>query len=274
MTRILSQLVVGYLNNSYYVSLHEPFGIVSDVLIKHGLRQVGWELRPPGHEAEFLAPIGFVFDFESIPNWLRGPLGENKRGGATHDPVCRKNVLVYWPATLTTEKLNDPKIQASLALITDPSPEGITKSIAADIYKEIMDYCDSIDTQRFEKGKHLYIPDILIDPIVRTKCWTRRWLKSEVVRYWPGDFFQKYEMAATAKEIYGMEGDPYVSVEKLDAAIIESKEATAAIKAVPDQVVEKTAMVEASEKVTEALKDAKKDVVDVAKVKAVEDKSN
>jgi hypothetical protein len=238
MTRILSVLSVEYLDNSNRAFLSKPFGIVSDVLIKHGLRQVGWELRPPGHEDEFWAPIGFVFDFESTPNWLRGPLGENKRGGATHDPVCRKNVLICW----------------------NGSGEVMTKSIAADVYKEIMDYCDSIDNQRFEKGKHLYIPDFLIDPYVRTKDWSRRWLKSTVVRFWPGDFFQKYEMMATAKEIYGIEGDLYVTVEKIEAAIVQSKEATAAIKEVPEQVTEKPAMVAASEQVTADLKDAKKDV--------------
>jgi hypothetical protein len=86
-------------------------------------------------------------------------------------------------------------------------------------------------------------------------------MKSSVVRVWPG-YFQKYELTATALEIYGIEGDPYVTTEKLDAAIVESKETTAAIKAVPDQVVEKSAMVEASEKVTDALKDAKADVKD------------
>lgn len=243
MTRILSPLVVGYLNNSNYVSLHEPFGIISDVLIKHGLRQVGWELRPLGHEDEFWAPARFVFDFESTPNWLRGPLGENKRGGATHDPICRKNVLVCW----------------------NGSGSIMTKSIGADVYKEIMDYCDSIDTQRFEKGKHLYIPDVLIDPIVRTKCWTRRWLKSSVVRVWPG-YFQKYELTATAKEIYGLEGDPYVTIEKLEAAIVQSKEATEAIKIVPENVPEKPAMVQASEQVTTDLKDAKAEAI--AKVEA------
>lgn len=239
MTRILAPLIVGYINNGNYVSLHEPFGIISDVLIKHGLRQSGWELRPSGHEDDFWLPTGFVFDFESTPNWLRGPLGENKRGGASHDGVCRKNIFVC----------------------RNGRCEGITKSIAADVYKEIMDYCDSIDTQRFEESKHPFLPNIVIVPFVKTKDWTRRWAKSTVVRFWPGDFFQKYELTATSKEIYGFDGDPYVTIEKLEAAIVQSKEATEAIKIVPAGVEGKPALVVASEQVTDALKDAKKDVV-------------
>jgi hypothetical protein len=264
MTRILSPLNVEYLDNSNRVFLAKPFGIISDVLISHGLRQVGWELRLAGHENEFWVPVGFVFDFESTPNWLRGPLGENKRGGATHDSICRKNVLIG--RELTSDELallNDPNTSKEDAInITLRAKGKITKSIAADVYKEIMDYCDSIDTQRFEKGKHLYIPDLLVDPIVRTKCWARRWAKSTVVRFWPGDFFQKYELTATAFEIYGIEGDRYCTIEAIDAAIVQSKEATDAIKAVPAQVEKKADLVEASEKVTADLKEAKAEVED------------
>jgi hypothetical protein len=245
MTRILSPLIVGYINNSNYAQLHERFGFVSDVLIKHGLRQVGWELRPAGHENEIWLQIGFVFDFESTPNWLRGPLGENKRGGASHDGVCRKNIIYCWNSTC----------------------DGITKSIAADVYKEVMDYCDSVDTQRFSKAKHPYLPVPVIVPYVKIKDWARRWLKSTTVRIWPGDYWQKYEVTATALEIYGIEGDPYMTVEKLDEAIQQSKEATAAIKEVPEQVAEKPAMVKASEQVTTDLKDAKKDVIAMEDVK-------
>lgn len=221
MTRILAPLIVGYINNSNYAQLHDPFGFQSDVLKAHGLKDEIW------------AQAGFVFDFESTPNLIRGPLGENKRGGASHDIVCRKNVC-----------------------------PGITKSIAADVYFEIMQYCDSIDTQRFEKSRHLYIPLFLIEPYVRTRDWARRWIKSTVVRFWPGDFFQKYELTATAKEIYGLDGDPYVTVEKLDVLIEQSKQTTADIKDV--QVEQKTDLagaVKESEQVTTALKDAKADVV-------------
>jgi hypothetical protein len=178
MTKILSPLVVGYINNSNYAQLAQPFGFISDVLKTAGLRYEIW------------AAEGFVFDFESTPNWLRGPLGENKRGGAAHDIVCRKYVC-----------------------------PGITKSLAADVYFEIMEYCDSIDTQRFQKSKHPLIPNPVIVPFVKTKDWFRRWAKSTTVRFWPGDFFLRYEVATTAKEMYGIEGDPYVIIEKLDQLI-------------------------------------------------------
>ena len=108
MTKILAPLVVRYLDNVNHVSLYTEFGFHSDVLEKSGLRSDIW------------ADPGFVFDFESIPNILRGPIGENKRGGAAHDIVCRKGVC-----------------------------PGITKSIAADVYMEIMTYCDSINLKLF-----------------------------------------------------------------------------------------------------------------------------
>ncbi|MFH0766318.1 MAG: hypothetical protein V2A61_07850 [Calditrichota bacterium] len=58
-----------------------------------------------------------------------------------------------------------------------------------------------------------------------------------------------------------MVGDPYATIEKLDAAIIESKEAPEAIKAVPAAVEQKADLVEASEQVTADLKDAKAEEV-------------
>ena len=229
MTRILALLSVDFLDNNHNVILSHPFGFISDVLIKHGLRQVGWESRPLGYEDEFWLPQGFVFDFESTPNLIRGPLGENKRGGAAHDGVCRKNVLVCWNGVC----------------------EGITKSIAADVYFEIMAYCDIIN---FKLADHYTVTK----PVFLLRDWTRRWAKSTVVRVWPGDFFQRYYINATAEEIYGIKCDPYVTVEKLDEAIVQSKEATAAIKAVPE-VDQKADLVAASEQVTADLKDAKKE---------------
>jgi hypothetical protein len=219
MTRILSFLSVDFINNSNCAQLSHPFGFISDVLKKAGLRDEIW------------ASAGFVFDFESTPNWIRGPLGENKRGGAAHDIVCRKYVV-----------------------------PGITKSLAADVYFEIMDYCDSIDTQRFEKSKKCWI-NVVTKPFILTRDWSRRWTKSTVVRFWPGDFFQKYTMTATAKEIYGMDGDPYITIEKLNDAIQQSEETTAGIKAVPE-VDQKADLVAASEQVTADLKDAKTEVKD------------
>ena len=173
MTRILSKLITQSIDNSRYVMLYEPFGFQSDVLKSHGLKDV------------IYGPPGFVFDFESIPNIIRGPIGENKRGGAAHDILSRKNVC-----------------------------PGITQSIAADVYFEIMTYCDSIDTQRFAKSKHPSLPNAVILPYVLTRDWMARWIKSEVVRYWPSGYWQKHELMATCQEIAGMQGDPYVTVEK------------------------------------------------------------
>jgi hypothetical protein len=218
MTRILAPLVVGYLNNNNIAQLHDPFGFQSDELKKHGLKDEVW------------AQTGFVFDFESIPNLIRGPVGENKRGGASHDILSRKNVC-----------------------------PGITQGIAADVYFEIMEYCDSIDTQRFAEEKHPYLPTGVIVPYVKTRDWLRRWTKSTVVRYWPGGFWQKYKMTATSEEIYGLGGDPYITAEKLAAIIEKQEQVTADIKDV--QVEQKADLVDASEKVTEDLKDVKADVV-------------
>lgn len=226
MTKILSPLVVGYLNNSNHAQLHERFGFRSDVLKKHGLKDEIW------------AEAGFVFDFESIPNLIRGPIGENKRGGAGHDILSRKNIC-----------------------------PGITKSIAADVYFEIMEYCDSIDTQRFAKHKYPYLPTSVIVPYVKTRGWARRWLKSTVVRFWPGDFWQKYEMTATPSEIYGVDGDPYVTVEeKMDALIEKTEAVSAGIKEVakesPGAIEKPPEMIEKIDMITEDLKDDKQKIVD------------
>ncbi len=172
VAKILTPLIVSYITNSNYVSLYAPFGFQSDVLKKHGLKDI------------IYGPAGFVFDFESTPNLIRGPLGENKRGGVAHDILSRKNVC-----------------------------PGITQSIAADVYFEIMEYCDAINTARFKESKHPYLLACTIIPYVKTRDWLRRWAKSTVVRYWPGGYWQKYELTATAKDIYGIECDPYVAKE-------------------------------------------------------------
>jgi hypothetical protein len=200
MTRIFTPLVTVNIDNSKYVALHEPFVFESDVLKNAGLKY------------HIEGPIGFVYDFESIP-WIRGT---NKRGGTAHDIVCRKNVV-----------------------------PGITKAIAAAVYFEIMEYCYAIDCQRDQTQK-------VID-------WGRRWFKWAVVYVWPG-YFQKYELMATCEEISGLKGDPYVTAEKIEAAIVQSEEATASIKDIPEQVEQKADLVQASEQVTSDLKDAKADV--------------
>lgn len=128
----------------------------------------------------------------------------------------------------------------------DSDPVCPTQALAANVYLEFNAYCDEIDA-----GRSYY---------AHAKDFLRRWAKWSVVYVWPG-FFHKRSVNATCKELYGFDGDPYITVEKLEAAIVESKEATAAIKAVPDEVIEKPAMVQASEQVTADLKDAKADVV-------------
>jgi hypothetical protein len=120
----------------------------------------------------------------------------------------------------------------------------VTKQIAAACYFEMNEYCDSIDA-----GRNGY---------VMVKDWARRWSKWAVVRVWPG-YFHKRKVLATCQEIVGIEGDPYVTIEKLEAAIVQSEQATDAIKDVPSAVEGKPAMVEASEKVTTDLKDAKQE---------------
>jgi hypothetical protein len=192
MTKILSGLNVEYLDNSNIAFLHAPFGFISDALIKNGLRQVGWELREKGHEDEVWIPIGFVFDFESTPNLIRGVVGENKRGGASHDVACRKEAFVCFNGTKSK----------------------MTKGIAADVYFEIMEYCNSVDTARFAEDKHKLLPNFAIIPYVKTRDWTRRWVKSTLVRFWPGDYFQKYLITATSEEIYGIKADLYMTIEE------------------------------------------------------------
>ncbi|MFH0766317.1 MAG: hypothetical protein V2A61_07845 [Calditrichota bacterium] len=145
MTQILTPLVVGYIDNGNLVALHERFGFRSSVLKAAGLLDEIW------------GPVGFVFDFESIPNLIRGPIGENKRGGAAHDIISRKNVC-----------------------------PGITKSIAADVYAEIMDYCDSID--RAIAAREAGTIGKIAAPFVTFGKWIRRKTKITVVRYWPGGY--------------------------------------------------------------------------------------
>jgi hypothetical protein len=218
MTRIFTKLVVQQIDNGNYAMLHEKFGFHSDVLEKAGLKSDIW------------MEAGFVFDFESVPNFIRGPLGTNKRGGAAHDGVCRKGVV-----------------------------PGISKSIAADVYKEIMDYCDKIDVARFSQGSHPFIPAPIVVPYVTFKDWSRRWIKSEFVRYWPGDYFLKWPPDATCLEIAGVECDPYVSVEEKIAAVIDKAEQVSSdIKDIP--ITEQATLVKDADKVVEGLEKAKEDL--------------
>ncbi|HHT9146880.1 MAG TPA: hypothetical protein ACFYD4_14595 [Candidatus Wunengus sp. YC61] len=128
----------------------------------------------------------------------------------------------------------------------DSDPVCPTQSLAANVYLEINAYCDEIDA-----GRSYYS---------HAKDFLRRWAKWSVVYVWPG-FFHKRSVKATCKDLYGFDGDKYMTVEKLAAAIVQSKEATAAIKEVPAEVTGQPAMVEASEQVTANLKEAKVDAV-------------
>lgn len=124
----------------------------------------------------------------------------------------------------------------------DSDPVCPSQSLAANVYLEINAYCDDIDAER--------------SYITHATDFLRRWAKWSVVYVWPG-FFHKRSVKATCEELYGFKGDKYMTIEKIDAAIVQANEATEAINKVPESVPEKPAMVEASEKVTSDLKDAK-----------------
>jgi hypothetical protein len=120
----------------------------------------------------------------------------------------------------------------------------VTKAQAAAVYKEVMQYCYEIDRER-EKWQKL-------------KDWTRTWIKWGVVRVAFG-YFHKFTVEATGLEIAGVEGDPYVTVEKLDTLIDKSEKVTSDIKDVQVPTAQKDNLIDASEKVTADLQDAKKD---------------
>lgn len=192
MTKIYTPLVTAQIDNDKYVSLHQPFGFNSDVIKENKLKWLWrppepWNSQFPEQDGDVWAPAGFTFDFESIPKLLRGPTGENRRGGTGHDIACRRGVM---------------ETSQAVVLVCP----GMTKSIAADIYFEIMEYCDSIDQERFKT----WVPK----PLVRFQEWIRRETKSNFVRFWPGDFFQKHALDATCKEIVGIDCDPYVDASK------------------------------------------------------------
>ena len=76
----------------------------------------------------------------------------------------------------------------------------VTKAVAAAVYLEMNAYTDLIDSGR--------------DRLVRIKDFARRWSKWIIVYIWPR-YFHKRSVFATCKELYGFEGDPYVTVKKL-----------------------------------------------------------
>jgi len=114
----------------------------------------------------------------------------------------------------------------------------VTKQLAAEAYWEMNVYTDSIDHSR-------NYPVMVAD-------WARRWSKWAVVRVWPG-YFHKRSIYATCKELTGLEGDPYITIEKLKALIVKTKEVSADLKEVDADTKE---MVKETDHVTEGLKDA------------------
>ena len=158
-------------------------------------------LKKYGLKSRIEAPAGFVQDFESIPLFK----GSNKRAGTAHDVLSRKNVC-----------------------------PGITKAIAAEVYFEIMQYCNDIDTRRFRKEDHPWIPNPVVVPVIMFRDWVKRWVKWSFVRTWPG-YWQKFELMATAEEIMGIKEDPYITAEKIDALIDQTKTMTSDIKDLPPE---------------------------------------
>lgn len=228
MTRIYTPFNTQNLDNDQWTMVTSVFEFESDVLKKYGYKS-----KNPIDPDRITIIVGFIQDGESVPI-IRG---RNKRGGLVHD----------WFSCFDSDPV-------------------VPKWIAALVYLEINAYCDSIDTERFSQMLHPLLPNSLIVPIVSSEDFMRRWCKFLVVVVWPR-YFHKRSVFATCKELIGVDGDPYMKVAKLNAAIVQSTEATAAIKEVPEQVVEKPAMVAASEQVTSDLKDAKADVIEKAEVK-------
>lgn len=91
----------------------------------------------------------------------------------------------------------------------------VTKKIAAAVYFEINEYTDRID-----EGRHI---------ITKGFDWMRRWTKWSVVRIWPC-YFHHRKVMATVLEITGVDGDPYVTIEKLDALIVKTEQVSTDLK--------------------------------------------
>jgi len=110
--KILSPLVTAYIPGSEgkYAQVVQPFRFQSKVLYDLGVKYIRE------------APVGFVFDYESIP-WFRGSSPE---GGGGHDLACRKDF--------------------------DPTGK-VTKKVAADIYLELMKCAYSLNDQNDIKGR-------------------------------------------------------------------------------------------------------------------------
>jgi len=97
-------------------------------------------------------PTGFVMDYESVPI-VRGT---NKRGGAAHDYLSRIDSIPI-----------------------------CTKEIAAEVYREIMNYCYSLE------NKHWW---------EKVADFTRSWVKWGVVRVAWG-YWHKHKVSASYEEM-------------------------------------------------------------------------
>lgn len=172
-------------------------------------------LRKAGLQSLVTVPKGFVQDFESVPI-VRG---SNKRGGTAHDYFCR----------------------------IDSVPV-VTKAQAAEIYREIMAYTYHIDSLR---GVGLWAK--LQDTFDDFKNWSKRWSKWAVVYVYPG-YFHKFRVMATCREIAGIDGDPYVTIQQLDELIEKTEQVSADLR---DVDINTDAMVTKTDAVTEDLKDAR-----------------
>lgn len=121
----------------------------------------------------------------------------------------------------------------------------VTQWQAADLYSEMNEYTDAIDHGR---GFFTKVYD-----------WLRRSSKAGVVRLWPY-FFHKWSVLATCKEIAGVDGDPYVTIEKLEALIEKTEQVSEDLKDVKTEQTPE--MIEKTDQVTEDLKEEKQKAVD------------
>ena len=112
-------------------------------------------------------PPGFVYDYESVPV-VRGT---NKRGGTAHDYLCR----------------------------IDSQPV-VSKAVAAEVYREIMEY-----SYKFEE-RSLFS---------KLSDWTRRWVKWGVVRVAWG-YYHKFKVMATYEEIAGLDPQESMKAKELE----------------------------------------------------------
>lgn len=154
----------------------------------------------------------------------------------------------------------------------DSDPVCPTQALAANVYLEFNAYCDDIDA-----GRSYY---------AHAKDFLRRWAKWSVVYIWPG-FFHQRSVLATCKELYGFDGDPYITVEELQSDIKTLEKQIAYAEEVKQGIVESSSVQQVKnldakidvakeqiavketkiEKISEQVKDAKADAQEKVEVK-------